>query len=56
MEEALAGNLRHQVVTLPGLNHMLQNAETGSPVESTQIDETVAPLVLRAVGDWLANL
>ncbi|HEX6983913.1 MAG TPA: alpha/beta hydrolase, partial [Planctomycetaceae bacterium] len=42
-----------RVEVLPGLNHMLQRAETGSPVEYTRIDETVAPEVLEMVGDWL---
>ena len=39
----------------PGLNHMLQHAQTGSPVEYTRIEETVAPEVLEMVGDWLRS-
>jgi uncharacterized protein len=56
MERALAGNPHHRVVTLPGLNHMLQTARTGSPVEYSEIEETVAPRVLAEVGDWLAGI
>jgi pimeloyl-ACP methyl ester carboxylesterase len=44
-----------RVEVLPGLNHLLQRAETGSPVEYTRIDETVAPAVLEMVGDWLRS-
>lgn len=43
-----------RVEVLPGLNHMFQRAATGSPIEYTQIEETVAPDVLELVGKWLA--
>jgi pimeloyl-ACP methyl ester carboxylesterase len=43
-----------RVEVLPGLNHMFQRATTGSPVEYTQTEETVAPDVLETVGKWLA--
>ena len=42
-----------RVEVLPGLNHMLQRAATGSPVEYSRIDETVAPEALQLVGEWL---
>jgi pimeloyl-ACP methyl ester carboxylesterase len=42
-----------RVEVLPRLNHMFQHATTGSPVEYTQIEETVAPDVLEMVGKWL---
>jgi uncharacterized protein len=35
------------------LNHMLQHARSGSPLEYAQIEETVAPEVLAMVGQWL---
>jgi len=54
MEQSLSANPHHQVITLPGLNHMLQRAHTGSPAEYAQIEETVAPVVLETVGGWLA--
>ncbi len=44
-----------RVEVLPGLNHMLQRAATGSPLEYTQIEETVAPEALEMVAGWLAR-
>ncbi|MBZ5581331.1 MAG: alpha/beta fold hydrolase [Acidobacteriia bacterium] len=55
MEKALAANPNHKVLTLSRLNHMFQTAATGSPLEYSQIEETVAPLALKAVGDWMAS-
>jgi len=47
--------LKHgRVEVLPGLNQMLQHAATGSPLEYTQIEETVAPEVLEMVARELA--
>ena len=46
---------RGRVRVLPGLNHMLQHATTGSPLEYAQIEETVAPEVLEMVGRELAG-
>ncbi len=39
---------------LPGLNHLFQTAKTGSPSEYGKIEETLAPVVLTTVGDWIA--
>lgn len=44
-----------RVEVLAGLNHMFQNATTGSPIEYSKIEETVAPGVLELVGNWLAD-
>ena len=56
MKAALAGNQLDEIAVIPELNHMLQHAGTGSPVEYTQIEETVAPEVLKRVGDWMAAI
>jgi uncharacterized protein len=42
-----------RVEVLPDLNHMLQRAKTGSPVEYTQIEETVSAEVQELVVRWL---
>ncbi len=42
------------IVQLPGLNHLLQTAETGAVTEYAQIEETMAPTALRTLGDWIA--
>ncbi len=41
------------VEVLPGVNHLLQPAETGHPAEYARIDTTVAPAVLRRLSDWI---
>jgi len=44
-----------QVVQLPGLNHLFQTAKTGGVGEYNSIEETIAPLALRAVNAWLSG-
>lgn len=41
------------VTELPGLNHLFQTAETGSPLEYARITETMSPKVLQIVADWI---
>jgi pimeloyl-ACP methyl ester carboxylesterase len=38
---------------MPGLNHLFQTAETGAVSEYGKIEETIAPEVLKIVGDWI---
>jgi pimeloyl-ACP methyl ester carboxylesterase len=40
---------------LPGLNHVMQTAQIGSPRESGSSKESISPLALRAIGDWIAE-
>lgn len=49
----LAGKPDVTVETLPGLNHLMQPATTGSPTEYPTIETTVAPEVLDLVTGWL---
>lgn len=58
IEKALkeGGNARFEVRELPGLNHLFQKCETGSPAEYAKIDETFNPEALKTVGDWLAKI
>lgn len=55
IKAALQANSDTTVVNLPGINHMLQNSETGQLSEYGQIEETVAPVVLSTVGDWIVS-
>ncbi len=48
-----AGNTDFDTVELPGLNHLLQTAETGSPSEYGRINETMSPVALRTISDWI---
>ena len=47
------GNTAVTTTELPGLNHLFQTAKTGSPSEYGTIQETMAPALLAAVGDWV---
>ncbi|MFB9386903.1 alpha/beta hydrolase family protein [Pseudonocardia petroleophila] len=49
----LSGNTDATVRTLPGLNHLMQPADTGSLAEYARIETTVAPDVLDLVTGWL---
>ncbi|WP_184548641.1 alpha/beta hydrolase family protein [Mucilaginibacter sp. FT3.2] len=51
-----AGNKNHQEIALPGLNHLFQQAQTGSIGEYAQSAETVNPLALQKVSDWIKQL
>ncbi len=55
IEEALkaGGNTDFTVKELPGLNHMLQTANTGAIGEYNNIEETIAPTALEMVAEWI---
>ena len=40
---------------LPGLNHLLQTAETGNISEYGKIEETMSPTALQIIGDWIRD-
>jgi hypothetical protein len=50
---ALAHDPDAEVEELPGLNHLFQTAKTGSPGEYVKIEETIAPLALQTITDWI---
>jgi uncharacterized protein len=50
---ALSHNPDATVIELPSLNHMFQTATSGLPTEYGQIEETMAPLVLDTITDWI---
>jgi len=47
------GNPDVTVKELPGLNHLFQKAETGSPSEYAKIEETISPEALDMIGNWI---
>jgi pimeloyl-ACP methyl ester carboxylesterase len=49
------GNRDVTAIHLPQLNHLFQTATTGSPNEYAQIEETMAPVALKTVSDWIAK-
>lgn len=38
---------------LSGLNHLFQKCSTGSPSEYQKIEETIDPIALKTMGDWI---
>jgi pimeloyl-ACP methyl ester carboxylesterase len=49
---ALKNNSQATLVMLPGKNHLLQDAVTGSPNEYNDIEETLSPSALNLIVDW----
>ena len=47
------GNKNYTIKELPGLNHLLQTAETGNISEYGKIEETMSPTALQIIGDWI---
>ena len=50
------GNKNVTVKELPGLNHLFQRCQTGSPGEYAQIEETIAPEALDVMTSWLREV
>ena len=55
IREALeaGGNKDFTVRMLPNLNHLLQNSDTGAISEYEYIEETLSPLALETVSNWI---
>jgi pimeloyl-ACP methyl ester carboxylesterase len=53
IKAATSANLDATVVALPGLNHMFQTAKTGAIGEYADIEETIAPVALKTIGEWV---
>ncbi len=49
------GNKRYTTKALPKLNHFFQTCETGSFGECAKIEETLAPIALKLIGDWIGK-
>ena len=58
VEKALrtGGNKRVTVRLMPGLNHLFQHTETGSPQEYGTIDETFAPEAIKEIGVFIRSV
>ncbi|MGO9649197.1 MAG: alpha/beta hydrolase family protein [Terriglobales bacterium] len=48
-----AGNKHFEIDELPGLNHLFQTAKTGAPAEYAEIEETISPVALEKVANWI---
>ncbi|OGD16942.1 hypothetical protein A2V47_05680 [Candidatus Atribacteria bacterium RBG_19FT_COMBO_35_14] len=47
------GNKNFTIKELPGLNHLFQTAQIGVPAEYAKIEETISPIALKIIGDWI---
>jgi pimeloyl-ACP methyl ester carboxylesterase len=51
-----AGNKKYLIKELPGLNHLFQEAKIGLPAEYADIEQTLSPVMLKEMTDWLKAL
>ncbi len=49
----IAGNKKVTIKTLPHLNHLFQESETGSPGEYSSIEQTFSPVALAEILKWI---
>jgi uncharacterized protein len=47
------GNKNFEVKMLPGLNHLFQTSTTGKISEYSQMEETISPIALEAMLNWI---
>ena len=50
------GNAKLSTIIFPGLNHLFQHCTKCTVQEYGELEETFAPEVLQAMGDWLENI
>jgi pimeloyl-ACP methyl ester carboxylesterase len=55
LRKILAGRRNVTIVELPGLNHLFQTTKTGRISEYAEIEETISPLALNTISDWLVK-
>jgi len=57
IESALksARNKDFTLQVMPGLNHLFQTAQSGSPMEYEKIEEIIAPQALSYISDWIST-
>ena len=48
-----SGNKHFEIDELPGLNHLFQTAKTGAPSEYAEIEETMSPVALEKISNWI---
>ena len=47
------GNTQVSIKEFDGLNHLFQESATGAPSEYGEIEQTMAPIVLETITDWI---
>ena len=58
IENALkkGGNKLYITKELPGLNHLFQECKSGSPSEYAEIEQTISPLALETIANWMKTI
>jgi len=58
IEQALqeGGNQNYLIKEMKGMNHLFQECETGAMTEYTRIEETMSPIALKIISDWILSL
>ncbi|MDD4993277.1 MAG: alpha/beta fold hydrolase [Paludibacter sp.] len=58
IEKALkkGGNKKGTIKELPGLNHLFQECKTGLPTEYGEIEQTVSPVALETMVNWIKEV
>ena len=51
-----AGNKKFEIKEYPNLNHLFQECKTGSPSEYETIEQTISPVVLEDVKNWILKI
>ncbi len=51
-----AGNKNFETKLLPGLNHLFQTSSTGKVSEYGQIEETISPIALETMLNWIKKI
>lgn len=49
----MGGNKKVTTIELPGLNHLFQECETGAPSEYATIEQTISPIALNEIMQWI---
>ena len=50
-----AGNEQYVIHTMPGVNHLFQTSESGSPYEYEQLAEIISPDTLELILQWMKD-
>lgn len=56
MQQLLQFNHYSTIKTFPDLNHLFQTSETGAPSEYQLIEETISPVFMEYVQQWIKNI
>ncbi len=55
-KKALASNEKAIIKELPGLNHLFQESETGLPQEYGKIEQTISPIALTEISNFVTSV